>query len=46
MGDEKLEEWYDEVFQMCLLAILEVENIERKKRFKTLKDSVNNNIII
>ena len=46
MSNEKLEEWYDEVFQMCLLAILEIENNARKQRFKTLKDSIENNIIV
>lgn len=35
-----LEEWYDEIYQMCLLAFLELEQIERKKKFDKLKNEI------
>lgn len=28
---EQIEEWYDETYQMCLLAFLEIEQYERKR---------------
>lgn len=39
---EQLEQWYDEVYQMSLLAFLRLEHIERKKNFDVLKDSIEN----
>lgn len=38
-----LENWYDEIYQMCLLAFLEIDNIERKKRFAELKNLIETN---
>ena len=40
MNADELEEWYDEIYQMLLLAILEHENIERSKRVKRLKENI------
>ena len=37
MPTDELEQWYDETYQMCLLAFLEIENIERKKKVADLK---------
>lgn len=37
MPNDELENWYDEVYQMCLLAFLEIEQIDRKKSFGDLK---------
>lgn len=39
---EQLEQWYDEVYQMCLLAFLRLDHIERKKNFDVLKNSIEN----
>ncbi len=41
MKDEDLEQWYDETYQMCLLAFLELEQVDRKKRVKQLKSNMN-----
>ena len=38
MSDNELENWYDETYQMCLLAFLELEHLERKSRIKELKE--------
>ena len=32
LTDEELESWYDETYQMLLLSILELDNIERNKK--------------
>ena len=37
MSEKDLESWYDETYQLCLLAFLELDNIERKKKIKELK---------
>jgi hypothetical protein len=37
MSKEELENWYDELYQMILLANLEIDNLERKKRVTELK---------
>lgn len=37
MSKADLEAWYDELYQMCLLAFLELDNIERAKNVDTLK---------
>lgn len=37
MSEKDLESWYDETYQLCLLAFLELDNIERKKKIKALK---------
>ena len=33
----KLEEWYDELYQMMLLAMLELEQVERNQKINELK---------
>lgn len=38
LSDEALEEWYDETYQMLLLSMLELDNAERNKRVKELKE--------
>lgn len=40
MADETLEIWYDELYQMILLAILEMDNKERIKKVDCLKKVV------
>ena len=40
MPPEQIEEWYDETYQMCLLAFLEIEQYERKKKFDVLKENI------
>lgn len=40
MPKKDLESWYDETYQMCLLAFLELDNIDRKKKVKELKDNL------
>lgn len=42
MSDEELEEWYDETYQMCLLAFLELDNVERNKKVDELKQQIEN----
>lgn len=37
---EQIEKWYDETYQMCLLAFLEMEHHERKKEFDVLKENI------
>lgn len=37
LTDEELESWYDETYQMLLLSILELDNVERNKKVKELK---------
>lgn len=39
---EQLEHWYDEVYQMCLLAFLRLEHTDRKKNFDVLKGEIEN----
>lgn len=40
MSKSELEKWYDETYQMCLLAILEIEQAKRKKEFEKLKEKI------
>ena len=40
MSTENLEKWYDESYQMCLLAFLQLENIDRKVEFDQLKGEI------
>ncbi len=40
LTDEQLEYWYDNVYQMCLLAFMQLEHAEHKKEFDTLKNSI------
>ena len=37
MKKDKLEEWYDELYQMMLLAMLELEQLERNQKINELK---------
>lgn len=39
MTQDELEGWYDETYQMCLLAFLELDNVERTKKVAELKAS-------
>lgn len=41
LSTEELEGWYDEIYQMILLAILEFDNIERNKKVEELKKNLN-----
>ena len=40
MPPEELEHWYDETYQMCLLAFLELDNLERKEKVEQLKQAL------
>ena len=40
MGKADLEKWYDETYQMCLLAFMELEHNERKKDIDDLKAKI------
>ena len=40
MKSDELESWYDEVYQMCLLAFLRLEQDERKIEFDELKKRI------
>lgn len=40
MKDSELEHWYDDTYQMCLLAFLELDHLNRKDRIKGLKESI------
>ncbi len=42
LTNDQLEQWYDEVYQMSLLAFLRLDHIERKKNFDVLKNSIEN----
>ena len=37
MSQDELESWYDETYQLCLLAFLELDNVERTKKVSELK---------
>ena len=37
MTQDELESWYDETYQLCLLAFLELDNVERTKKVSELK---------
>ena len=39
MTQDELENWYDETYQLCLLAFLELDNVERTKKVSQLKAS-------
>ncbi len=41
MSKEELEKWYDETYQLCLLAFLELDNIQRKEKIEKLKIDIN-----
>ena len=40
MSKADLEAWYDELYQMCLLAFLRLDHIERQKKFDDLKQAI------
>lgn len=43
MNEEEVETWYDETYQMCLVAFLELEQNDRKNRVNQLKKELSNN---
>lgn len=42
MPENELEGWYDETYQMCLLAFLQLEHSSRKVEFDKLKAAIEN----
>lgn len=40
MSDEELENWYDETYQMMLLAFLRLDNVERSQKVKELMRNI------
>ncbi len=40
MTNEELEHWYDEIYQMCLLAFMRLEQNDRKKEFDEVKSKI------
>lgn len=40
MSNDELERWYDETYQMCLLAFLQIEHFSRKIEFDKLKTEI------
>lgn len=40
MDKNKLEKWYDETYQMCLLAFMELEQVDRKPKFDAIKAEI------
>lgn len=42
LDKKRLEHWYDETYQMCLLAILTLEQAKRKPEFDELKSQIIN----
>lgn len=42
MSDTELEYWYDETYQMCLLAFLRLEQAKRKAKFDEIKNRIEN----
>lgn len=42
MTDQKIEKWYDDAYQMSLLAFLELDNVEREERVQNLRDAFKN----
>lgn len=41
MRKERLEKWYDELYQMILLAFLLMDNVQRVEKIKELKGKIN-----
>lgn len=41
MPPEEMEKWYDEVYQLILLAILEMDNVERRDRIRKFIQDLN-----
>ena len=42
MTDEELEKWYDDLYQLILLAIIEMDNVERKRNANEMLKQLNN----
>jgi len=40
MKDNDVEQWYDDIYQMCLLAFLELDHADRRVRVKRLKEDI------
>lgn len=40
MKSKEIEKWYDDIYQMCLLAFMELDNVGRKGRVKELKKRI------
>lgn len=40
MNKQDLENWYDETYQMCLLAFMELEQADRKPKFDAIKADI------
>lgn len=40
MKKDDLEKWYDEAYQMCLLAFMEIEQAARKPKFDAIKTEI------
>ena len=40
MNVPEWEKWYDETYQMCLLAFLQIENLGRKAEFDKLNAEI------
>lgn len=40
MSKEEIEKWYDNTYQMCLIAFLEIEHLERKDEIDKLKQNM------
>ena len=38
MNVDEIEHWYDDAYQICLLAFLELDHLDRKDRVKQLKE--------
>ena len=44
MNCDELEGWYDDIYQMSLLAFLEIDHLERKNRISKLKKMITDNV--
>ena len=40
MDKKELENWYDETYQLCLLAFLELDNLDRREKINDLKRKI------